>query len=363
MRAVAAIPTPWPPYSVMFSRDGSRIAIGGGTWYGDGGLLLVDLSTGQRELFSCTDLLPSSDTSNPTVSGVCFSEDDRLLAVSTRNPRLSYGPTFLLEISGLRVAYRETFRQECEDTFGGPYPTGVLLYGGSLITRNNASSLADVVAIWRLPERQDVAGDRAAQHLTHSRMAVVRNQVITGGGGSLRLGGWRADLGRNEDGKAADGLVFAPLEADGHRASAIRVDGCRRITAIVAAPSGDGFLTGGLDGELDRWSRNEGWNPERLQGATEAKAAAAPGLAWATYTPNSIVGICYLAGAERWASVDASGELSLWAGNVRQGSWQIPVPGSPRALAAHPVESRIAIGVKQGGFTHPESVVVLADLG
>lgn len=324
--------------------------------------MLANLLTGKQELFACTDLPRAPDQWNPSVSGICFSEDDRLLGVSTRSSRLYYSPTFLFEVSGLRVVHRDTFVHSYEDDFCGPCPTGVLLYGGYLITRNNTTKLEDVIAVWRLPERQGVECDKAAQHLTHSQMAVVRETVITGGGGSLKLGGWRADIGDYEEGKAADGLVFTPLETDGHRASAARVEGCRRITAIVATPSGDGFITGGLEGELDHWSWASGWNQERVQGATKEKTAS-PGLAWATYTPNSIVGTCYLSDADRWVSVDASGELGIWAGSVRQESWQIPVPGSPRALAAHPIDSRIAIGVKQGGFDRPRSVVVIAGLG
>ncbi|HWM90463.1 MAG TPA: hypothetical protein VN493_06815 [Thermoanaerobaculia bacterium] len=324
--------------------------------------MLANLSTGETELFTCSDLPQAHEQGVPAVSGTCFSEDDQLLAVSTRSSRMRYSPTFLFEVSGLRVVYRDTFVQSYEDNFGGPCPTGVLLYGEYLITRNNVTELADVIAVWRLPESQSIGWDKAAQHLTHSQVAVVRETVVTGGGGSLKLGGWRSDIGKYEEGKAADGLVFAPLGTDG-RASAAPVDGCRRITAIVATPTGDGFITGGLDGELDLWSWAAGWNQERLQGPTEEKTIDSPGLAWATYTPNSIVGICYLSDSNRWVSVDASGELGIWAGRVRQGSWQIPVSGSPRALAAHPIDNRIAIGVKQGGTSHPGSVVVIADLG
>ena|SRR5215218_705566 len=349
MRVVKTISTPWAPYSVMFSHDGSRIAIGGGTWYGDGGIILVNLSAGEMELFACSDLPRTPEQWNPTVSGTCFSEDDQFLAVSTRSARLQYSPSFLFDVSGLHVVHRDTFIQRYEGNFGSPCSTGVLLYDGYLITRNNATNLAEVIAVWKLPERQGVEWNKATQHLTHSQVAVVRETVITGGGGSL---------------KAADGLVLASLGRNGNRASTARVESCRRITAIVATPSGDGFITGGLDGELDYWTWAAGWNQERLQEATEEKAIIeSPGLAWATYTPNSIVGICYLSDANRWVSVDASGELGIWAGGVRQGSWQIPVSGSPRSLAAHPIDDRVAIGVKQGGFTHPRSVVVITDLG
>jgi hypothetical protein len=41
----------------MFSRDGTRLAIGGGSWYGFGGILLVDLASGDTRLFPTAELL------------------------------------------------------------------------------------------------------------------------------------------------------------------------------------------------------------------------------------------------------------------------------------------------------------------
>ena len=41
MRVVRTLRTPWAPYSVMFSRDGTRLAVGGGSWYGNGVILLL----------------------------------------------------------------------------------------------------------------------------------------------------------------------------------------------------------------------------------------------------------------------------------------------------------------------------------
>ena len=97
MQVLSTISTPWAPYSVMFSHDGSRIGIGGGTWYGDGGIMLASLSTGETELFRCADLPRTAREWIPAASGVCFSADDGLLAVSTRSARLHYSPTFLFK--------------------------------------------------------------------------------------------------------------------------------------------------------------------------------------------------------------------------------------------------------------------------
>jgi hypothetical protein len=52
MKITEIISTPWAPYALQFSNDGSRLAIGGGSWYGNGGIKIVDLKSGESELFS-----------------------------------------------------------------------------------------------------------------------------------------------------------------------------------------------------------------------------------------------------------------------------------------------------------------------
>ena len=346
----------------MFSHDGSRIAIGGGTWYGDGGIILARLSTGETGLFRCANLPRAPHQGIPAASGVCFSADDSLLAASTRNARLHYSPTFLFEVSGLHLAHRDTLVQHYKDCLSDPCPTAVILHGDYVIARNNATILTDVFAAWKLPQgvAKGAANDPVL-HLTHTQMVVVRDTVVSGGGGSLRLGGWRSDTGDYEWGKAADGLVFAALTSELRQAWAVPVDSCRRITAIASAAHGDAFVTGGLDGELDEWSWNGTWVRESLRSSTAAKTATA-GLAWATYTPNSIIGVCRLSDTRRWASVDASGEVQVWTDRTLLRTWQLPIFGSPRALTAHPANGWIAIAVKQTRFGKNESVVALVDV-
>ncbi len=334
MHVLATISTPWAPYSVMFSHDGSRIAIGGGTWYGDGGIILASLLTGETQRFRCADLPRAPQEWIPAASGVCFSADDSLLAASTRSARLHYSPTFLFDVAGLRISHRDTFVHHYEDRLSDPCPTGVILHGGYLITRNNTTTLTDVFVAWDLPPGLTEGAGDPAHHLTHTQIAVVRGTAISGGGGSLKLGGWRSDTGDFEWGKAAGGLVFATLASEVPRVWALPVDSCRRITAIAATSLCEGFITGGLDGELDEWSWKGMWAREGLRSRTAEKTAAT-GLAWATYTPNSVIGICSLSDARRWVSVDASGEVQVWTDRTPLRPWQLPVFGSPRALAAH----------------------------
>jgi len=168
----------------MFSRDGTRIAIGGGAFYGDGGILLVRLSTDEAELFSCTDLPTGSragTNGSPTVSGVCFSADDGHLAASTWAPRQFSSPTYLFEVTRLSLARRAELVHRRVDEIVAACSIGVLLYDEYVITRNDSHLPTDVIAISESPRGLRIKADRPLQHLTNSQMVVIRGNVITGG--------------------------------------------------------------------------------------------------------------------------------------------------------------------------------------
>jgi hypothetical protein len=349
----------------MFSRDGTRLAVGGGSWYGEGGILMADLSSGETQVHPCADLPAPGRRLGPfTVSGVCFSPDDRHLAASTWSSRQHAGPTLLFEVAGLGLAHRETFLPSSPGNLNDPTPTGVLLAGNYLITRNYRGGVGEVITV-RFPARTlDLDRRWAPRHLTSSRMIVARGNVLTGCGGLIPWQELEADPGWREAGKAADGLVAVPLQAEPRRPEVIPAQGCRRVTAIGARPSEDHFVTGGQDGEVDEWSWDGRWVQHRLRQATENKAVVPfdPRLAWVTYNLNSIVGICSLADGDRWASVSAGGQVCLWDGSTFVRPWQVPEPGSPRSLAAHPDRPWLTVGVKKGGFGRPESAVILAEV-
>jgi hypothetical protein len=376
MRVVSKISTPWAPYSVMFSNDGTRLAIGGGSWYGEGGLMVCALATGTSWGTANRDVLAAQgEPRDVTTAGVYFSADDRYLVVATRGSSLSYAPSHLLAVDGLRLARRASFVQRHVDTLRAPFATGVLLSGESVVTRHNGAMLADCIDVHATPPGLGCRADDRRQHLTHSRMVVRRGRVLTGGGGSLALAEWRADLGTRESGKLAEGLVSAPLAGDA-AIDVVPVDGCKRVTAIAALADEDGFLTGGLMGELDRWSAADGAARVRLEvPRAELEAASGPfvqpprvpgwlgdRIVFATYTPRSVVAICTLCDGARWVSVDAGGRLRLWGGDALVGAWTLPVPGSPRSLAAHPTEPWIGVGIKEGGFGAPASTVLVLEL-
>ena len=351
MQGNLSIRTPWAPYSIMFSRDGSRIAIGGGSYNGGGGIILVPLFNKEIGHFTFMELeeYPDECNASPTVSGVCFSADARHLVASTWSFRHHYSPTYLFDISGLRLNYQRTLIHDYNDDIGDPCPTGILFSDGHIVVRNNTTILSDVFAAWDLPKLLGIETKNIPQHLTSSRMVIIDGIVITGGGGSKALAGWRMDTGFYEAGKASEGLVCTNLHSGGSdEVEIIPVSSCHRITAIAVQPSGDSFVTGGLNGEVDSWSWDGRWVQQRLRNAKDKPVPHFPGITWATYEPTSIVGICYLCGGDLWVTVDASGEINLWCQNKLHYSWQLPYNGSPRSIAAHPKKPWIAVAVKDG---------------
>jgi hypothetical protein len=353
MRLVMSIPVPWTPYSATFSRDGTRLAIGGGVFYGNGGILIVDLVDERTELFRCDSLPHAQGDWVPAISGLCFSDDDRYVAASSWKGRHHYAPTVLFDVSKSTLTLRSTLKAAIRGVL--TCPRGVLFSGRYIVTRNHRAEPDEVLVVGEVPGELGIEADNTRQHLTNSHLAVVRNQVITAGRGLLldwnvtdeeRL---RALVDFRDSGRAVDeGLVSVALDGGDCTPQLIPVQSCRQVTAIAATPDGQGFVTGGLEGELDQWSWSGRWRQERLR-------------EWSWDSP-SVRGICHMHNGRTWVSVSSSGRLDLLVGNAPGNSWQLPSPGSPRTLAAHPVEDWIAIGMKQSGWGDPRGVVDLIEI-
>ena len=168
----------------------------------------------------------------------------------------------------------------------------------------------------------------------------------------MKLGGWSNIEGEYENFKAGPGLIVG-LPARGVPAPG------ERITAVLALPGGT-LLTGGLGGELVLWERDPEWRPVRwLRGETERRASIDG--AWATYHPQSVVGLCALEDG-RFFSVDASGEVLEWRDQTVTMRHELPRPGSARCIAVHPETPRgplLAVGLKAGEKGHRGYVACL----
>src|SRR5262245_8609305 len=107
MRTLRTIEVPWTPYALMFSRDGTRLAIGGGSSDGPGGVAIVELATGDVRLIQIAERRAPDFIA--AVSGLWFAPDDRYLLASTWSFDGGWGPTLVLEVQGSDLVRRAQF--------------------------------------------------------------------------------------------------------------------------------------------------------------------------------------------------------------------------------------------------------------
>jgi hypothetical protein len=278
VRILHTIPVPWTPYAVTFSRDGKRLAIGGGTYMGNGGIIIRNLSDGAEEPLRWQDYLdtpllfpdvrPYLDpvtggpldaltllrfhlraasqagaTSRealtafmrrfgpnlrwsgiPTISSLAFSDDDQLLAASIMTCGRGWLPPMILNVDGTRLTLRTLFTEERR-----PYDfhNGILFHGNRLIVRRD-TRLGDSrgpFSVHSLSPELNAASGRF-DHLTHTHLIVRADSAITPTVGRSRLQG---------------GYCLAVLGWDGTSSNQMLRG---RATAINNTP-GAGFITGG----------------------------------------------------------------------------------------------------------------------
>ncbi|HSS00833.1 MAG TPA: hypothetical protein VLM79_27435 [Kofleriaceae bacterium] len=347
------ITTPWTPYALVFSRDGGRLAIGGGAYNGRGGVMLVDHASGHSRVFSHEDL---PQLGGGAVSGLCFSADARHLVASSWGPRQRGGRVVVFEVDGLEL--RPVHAIELDYSGNARFvalASGVALHQGMALVRNHRGAVSDLVLKVALP---DVVHRGAVQPSGSQRLLVIGDRVVTGNHGELEvIDDPHLLLGLRQYGEGR--IVVASIDDPGSP-EVVDVEGNSSITALARA--GDRLITGGRRGELDAWSLDRRWQRQRIRDATRREPPSVRDLGLtSTYLVDSIVDVCAIphGGA---ASVSIGGELCLLDAATAFASHAAPGPGSPRSLAAHPDGGALAVGVKQRGIHAPRSIVAIVDL-
>ncbi len=355
MRVIDRIATPWCPYAVTFSHDGTRLAIGGGSWYGFGGISLIDLRTKERvdsllgdldpRAFQDTQLIErvaaiaGSSLQGGSVSSLAFSSDDRHLMVSSWTSSQHDGPILVFEVEGLTL--RPAAMHEPPGTV-----TGIHAHGPGAVLRIWDAAAEATLDVLQWPASLAIDRTRGRPELTNHRLVVAHGHAITGNHGA-------------NSAAPQPGLILRSL-ANAERSFVATGDAS--LTAINATVGGT-LITGDAEGRLAAfaWSNTRPIHDHVIGDLLTPRPSDLDTTLWATYQPSAVVGICSMSNG-RAVAVTAGGMLGTWRSGKPITSWPLPVSGSPRTIAASPDRSLIAVGVKQGHAPSPDAMVVLIEI-
>jgi len=310
------IPTPWTPYAMVFSRDGGRLAIGGGAHAGRGGIVLVDHRSGDSRLFSHEEL---PQLGGGTVSGLCFSADGKHLVASVWGSGEHGGRVVVFAVDGLELHHGHAIEMDYSGSVRFvSLASGVALHKDTALVRNHRSVVADMILALPLPDDVDRG---LVQPCGSQRLVVVGDRVITGNQGELEALEEPRYVGQYARGR----LVVAGID-NLESPEVIDVEGGSSVSAIARV--GDRLITGGRRGELDAWSLDGRWQRQRVRAAQQDEPSLDDSLAFnSSYQVESIVDICAIphGGA---ASVSIGGELCLFDAATGLAAHAAPGPGS-----------------------------------
>lgn len=340
MRVIERIPVAWSPYAVTFSHDGTRLAIGGGGWYGAGGITLIDLRTRERadhpmgrieRSWRSSDRRITDQTTQRSVSGLAFTSDDSCVMVSTWTSGIRRGAAILFEVDRLQL------EQLSAQVFREPL-TGIHIHRAGAVIRlwNERAEQSLNTLSWRMH-----ATEPPRSELTNQRVAVMRGHAITGNHGT-HAGAAAPPLDA--------GLIVRPLAS-----SSISVVDAPTAKVTALAARGDTLITGSAHGELAQWRWEKGPVFERALGQIATTRDDATAL-WAHYQYTAVTGICALSDG-RGIAVTAGNTLATWDPTLE--NVPLGVPGTARCIAASPDRTLIAVGIKCNREREDSSVLLI----
>ena len=132
------------------------------------------------------------------------------------------------------------------------------------------------------------------------------------------------------------------------REGAVAVAAAAAIAAQSSPPEGEDFLLATLP-----------FVPESLTRRGIVESLEIPGDPGIRGPVQRIEAVASVAGSHDLVAVTRGGDLLVCKSEKDWVCQRLPEPGSPRSLAAHPVEPWIAVGIKQRGFEDPRGAVAI----
>lgn len=347
------------PYTVTYSSDGNLLAYGEGFYYGCGNIVCVKPGTGiKAKLFDNSKLESLNEDNTFTVSGLCFDSTNQYLATSAWQSSHCYYPAMIHKLNEDQIIQVESFddvepSQEHYDLEYRGYATGVAIVEGKIAIRR--SCCVEHTITVHSPQ-SEFKCNQYSNHLASRRLAVLSDKLVTGchrprvttqefHGSTMQFihfGDGRESISSNLLFKSIDGIEDSQIVGVPHV-----------VSAICANADGSEMITGGADGSIILWKYR---NPLKLKLIDEEildkkelipacqknSCLDSPGH---TYDGNSIVAVCYLNDSQYWASAEASGHLKVWHEDKILCDWHSD-SGSPRSIAANPVNKHLAVAFK-----------------
>lgn len=374
MKPIAVIDAPHPAYGAQWSAAGDRLAFSGGFLYGGGYLGLADAEGRRLALADEAGIAaaiaahaPDEDegeglgmSARVILPALCV--DDRgewILAAACSYKWHARGPLlFRIREGAIELALAPSLPEDEDGCYLVDRAGGAWIHRGEILVRYLAGRVDD--ALQRFPAPPGLGADPARSALCSARIAVIddvawaaKNQrgiySRRGAGAPMTPG---SDLHLNLE---PHGLVAFDLRDGGEpRLHATERD--ERSQALVRDLAGERLYAGLGDGRIVEWRIVGRDRLERVRSWAHPGGDGRGGP-----IARGIQALACLADGETLASAAAPGTIALWRGGARIADFALPVPWSPRGLAAHPSAPLLAVACK-GRTGYEAGAVLLYDL-
>ncbi|WP_421419762.1 hypothetical protein ACN9JF_08045 [Pseudoalteromonas lipolytica] len=362
-------------FCITFSPDGTKLAIGTGSYYGLGEVQIHTLAinndtnalpTLNPEPFSIaltSDSLHverkflSFKATSYSATSLSFTPDSQSLWVATSGPARTAGPIAQYIIAKDKLAIASSFRLPSEAYF---YADGFVQSENKLFVCFHQMSGQSEKHIFEIALNSD-----DVQPLQSNRLLFISGCLIT--------------PNRYHNSSLLDFTDLAPTKlpnilnlirgesnnplrkltiAEHTISQTYEVE--HKITCLAKQPNCDAFMSGDANGGLRYWCLDGTWQSNVFLEPCEQIAKTLNKLT-SERLNKSMIAIQYLDNNQGMLTLDALGNLAYWRGAVSFENLNLSKFGSPRCLSLHSNNTTVAIGFKKT-HTSQSAYVILLDI-